>query len=187
MLYHIVAKFEFQFLYLLHLFISVAWQVWHINLKKYQSPKYQEMSFSPLCMISRKTFQELPHSENWRCLNDSFAGRSRRMITKVNLIDKLPTDLGNFLLCKRLILHANMEIYCSFKSFAGGTWGFSYREDRSCISQVVSLHSCKKEHLKSIAELQVFRSRKWSWSYFVACRYLRDANRYRWFYNLPHT
>ena len=152
MLYHIVAKFEFQFLYLLHLFISVAWQVWHINLKKYQSPKYQEMSFSPLCMISRKTFQELPHSENWRCLNDSFAGRSRRMITKVNLIDKLPTDLGNYLLCKRLILHANMEIYCSFKSFAGGTWGFSYREDRSSISQVVPLHSCKKDissHLRS--------------------------------------
>ena len=43
------------------------------------------------------------------------------MITKVNLIDKLPTDLGNYLLRKRLILHANMEIYCSFKSFAGGT------------------------------------------------------------------
>ena len=34
---------------------------------------------------------------------------------------KLHTDLGNYLLCKRLILHANMEIYCSFKSFAGGT------------------------------------------------------------------
>ena len=43
------------------------------------------------------------------------------MITKVNLIDRLPTDLGNYLLCKRLILHANMEIFCSFKSFAGGT------------------------------------------------------------------
>ena len=183
-LYHIVAKFEFQFLYLLHLFISVAWQVWHINSKKYQSPKYQEMSFSPLCMISRKTFQELPHSENWRCLNDSFAGRSRRMITKVNLIDKLPTDLGNYLLCKRLILHANMEIYCSFKSFAGGTWGFSYREDRSCISQVVLL---QKRHFKSRAELQVFRFRKWCWSYFVAWRHLRDADRYRLFYNLPHT
>ena len=47
---------------------------------------------------------------------------------KVNLIDKLYTDLGNYLLCKRLILHANMEIRCSFKSFTGGTCGFSYRE-----------------------------------------------------------
>ena len=28
---------------------------------------------------------------------------------KVNLIDKLHTDLGNYLLCKRLILHANVE------------------------------------------------------------------------------
>ena len=56
------------------------------------------------------------------------------------------------LLCKRLILHANMEICCSFKSFAGGTCGFSYREDRSCISQVVPLCSCQKDissHLRS--------------------------------------
>ena len=74
------------------------------------------------------------------------------MVTKVNLIDKLHTDLGNYLLRKRLILHANMEIYCSFKLFAGGIFGFSYREDRSCISQVVPLHSCKKDissHLRS--------------------------------------
>ena len=74
------------------------------------------------------------------------------MVTKVNLIDKLHTDLGNYQLCKLLILHANVEICCSFKSFAGGTCGFSYREDRSCISQVVPLHSCKKDissHLRS--------------------------------------
>ena len=31
---------------------------------------------------------------------------------------------------KRLILHANMEICYLVKSFAGGTCGFSYREDR---------------------------------------------------------
>ena len=37
-----------------------------------------------------------------------------------------------------------MEICCPLKLFAGGTCGFSYRENRSCISQVVSLHSCKK-------------------------------------------
>ena len=74
------------------------------------------------------------------------------MVTKVNLIDKLQTDLGNYLLSKRHIFNANMEIFSSFKSFAGGTCGFSYREDRSCISQVVPLHSCKKgisSHLRS--------------------------------------
>ena len=35
---------------------------------------------------------------------------------------------------KRLILHANKEICCTFKSFAGGNFGYSYREDRRCIS-----------------------------------------------------
>ena len=30
-------------------------------------------------------------------------------------------------------------------SFAGGTCGFSHREDRSCISLVVPLRSCKKD------------------------------------------
>ena len=44
--------------------------------------------------------------------------QGQRIVTKVNLIDKLHTDLGNYLLNKRLILHANMEICCSFKSFA---------------------------------------------------------------------
>ena len=77
------------------------------------------------------------------------------MVTKVNLIDKLHTDLGNYLLCKRLILHANMDIYCSFKLFAGGIFGFSYREDRSCISQVVPLHSCKND----------ISSHLWSWKF----------------------
>ena len=45
-----------------------------------------------------------------------------------------------------------MDICCSFKSFAGGTCRFSYREDRSSISQVVPLRSCKKDissHLRS--------------------------------------
>ena len=45
-----------------------------------------------------------------------------------------------------------MAICSSFKSFAGGAYGFSYREDRSCIPQVVLLHSCKKNilsHLRS--------------------------------------
>ena len=54
----------------------------------------------------------------------------------------------------RLILHANKEICCSFKSSAGGTFGYSYREDRRCISQVVPLRSCKKRHFKLLAEIQ---------------------------------
>ena len=64
MLYHILARFEFQFIYLPYLIISVAWQAWHRNSKMNQPPKYQEMGFFPLCMTSRKTFQELLHSEN---------------------------------------------------------------------------------------------------------------------------
>ena len=45
-----------------------------------------------------------------------------------------------------------MAICCSFKSYAGGTCGFGYREDRSCKSQFVPLHCCKKDiscHLRS--------------------------------------
>ena len=42
-----------------------------------------------------------------------------------------------WLFYKRLILHANMEIFYLVKSFAGGTCGFSYRED-----QVVPLRDC---------------------------------------------
>ena len=63
------------------------------------------------------------------------------------------------LLCKRLILHANMEICCSFKSFAGGTFGYRYREDRRCISQVVPLRSCKKDissYLQRSSQLILF-------------------------------
>ena len=52
--------------------------------------------FSPLC-ISIKTYQELLYSENYmsRSINDSFAGGSQRMFTKVNPIDKQRTDLAN--------------------------------------------------------------------------------------------
>ena len=82
------------------------------------------------------------------------------------------------LLYKRLILHADKEICCSFKSFAGRTFGYSYREDRRCISQVVPLRSCKKDISSYLR-----RSRNRSWSYFVASRHLWDTERYRWFYN----
>ena len=33
MLYHILARFEFQFIYLLHLIISVAWKAWTYKFK----------------------------------------------------------------------------------------------------------------------------------------------------------
>ena len=45
MLYHILARFELQFIYLLCLIISVAWQAWHRNSKMNQPPKHQEMGF----------------------------------------------------------------------------------------------------------------------------------------------
>ena len=60
----ILARLEFQFLYLLYLNISIAWQAWHRNSKMSQPPKYQEMTFFPLRMTSRKTFRESLHSEN---------------------------------------------------------------------------------------------------------------------------
>ena len=63
------------------------------------------------------------------------------------------------MLYKRLISHANKEISCSYKSFAGGTFGYSYREDRRCISQVVPLRSCKKDissYLQRSSQLILF-------------------------------
>ena len=45
MLYQILARFEFQFIYLPYLIISVAWEAWHKNSKMNQPPKYQEMGF----------------------------------------------------------------------------------------------------------------------------------------------
>ena len=46
-----------------------------------QPPRYQEMGFFPLCMISRKTFQEfcIQKTKMFRSINDSFAGGSQRV------------------------------------------------------------------------------------------------------------
>ena len=123
MLYHILARFEFQFIYLLYHIISVAWQAWHRNSKMNQPLKYQEMRFFPLCMTSRKTFQRWinlwntkrcvfflfawhleKHFRNYciqktkmpRSINNSFVGWSQSMVTIVNLIDKLHSDLANW-------------------------------------------------------------------------------------------
>ena len=65
MLYHILVRFEFQFSYLLHLFISVAWPAWHIPIQRcinlritkiylekpfrnYRIPKTKDLSMIPL-------------------------------------------------------------------------------------------------------------------------------------------
>ena len=64
MLYHILARFNSQFIKLLHIIISVAWQAWHINSKMNQPPNYQEMGFFPSLHIYKKTFHELLYSEN---------------------------------------------------------------------------------------------------------------------------
>ena len=71
MLYHILARFILQFVKLLHIIISVAWQAWHIyriysctvNSKMNQPPNYQEMGFFSLYAYI-KTVQELLYSEN---------------------------------------------------------------------------------------------------------------------------
>ena len=55
-----------------------------------------------------------------RFMNDSFAGGSQRIFTKVNLVDKLL--IGTDLLYKRLILHAYMEtvqLSCSLVGLVG--------------------------------------------------------------------
>ena len=53
-----------------------------------------------------------------------------------------------------------MEICCSFKSFAGGTCGFSYREDRSFISQVVPLRSTENEVDLILSRAGIFKTPK---------------------------
>ena len=132
MLYQILARLEFQFLYLLYLNVSVAWQAWHRNSTSEIS---RDEFFSLFAWHLEKPFRNhcIQKTKMSRSVNDSFAGWSQKMVTIVNLIDKVHHDL----FYKRLILHANMEICCSVKSFAGGTCGFSYRED-----QVVPLRDC---------------------------------------------
>ena len=170
---HILPIIEFQIIYLLHLIKSVARRAWHINSKMNQPPKHQEMGFFSLCMISRKNLSGITAFKKLKCPDPSMiplAAEVKEWLQKsiwlMNNILILLIDL----LFKRLILQTNMEICCSFKSFAGGTCGFSYREDRSCISQVVPLHSCKKDI---------------SSHFILFCR--MPASSRRWFYNLPHT
>ena len=88
MLYHILARFDFQFIYLLYLIISVAWQAWHRNSKMNQPPKYQEMVFFSLfARHLAKPFRNycIQKTRMSRSINDSFAGWNQRMTTIVNL------------------------------------------------------------------------------------------------------
>ena len=172
MLYHILARFNLQFIKLLHIIISVAWQAWHINSKMNQPPNYQEMGFFPSLHI----YKNLPRITVFRklkCPDPSMiplAAEVKEWLQKSIWLTNNILILLIDLLFERLILQTNMEICCSFKSFAGGTCGFSYREDRSCISQVVPLHGCKKDI---------------SSHFILFCR--MPASSRRWFYNLPHT
>ena len=82
MLYHILARFEFQFIYLLHLIISVAWKAWTYKFKDESTAEIpRDGFFFPFCMISRKTFQEfcIQKTKMSRSINDSFAGGSQRV------------------------------------------------------------------------------------------------------------
>ena len=98
MLYQILARFDSQFMKLLHIIISVAWQAWHINSKMNQPPNYQEMGFFPSLHIYKNLLRItiFKKTKMSRSINDSFAGGSQRMFTKVNSIDKLHTDLANW-------------------------------------------------------------------------------------------
>ena len=99
MLYYIPARFEFQFIYLLHLIISVAWQAWHLQIQRWINLRNtKRWFFFPLCMVSKKPFRNYCFQKNKmsRSINDSFVGGSQRMVTKSNLIDKLHTDLANW-------------------------------------------------------------------------------------------
>ena len=81
-----------------------------------------------------------------------FPAEVKECFTKANLTDKLKTDLANWSVVWASYLTCYHGDCCWLLSFAGGTCGFSYREDRSCISLVVPLRSCKKDistHLRS--------------------------------------
>ena len=67
MFYHILARFNLQFVNLAPIIILVAWQAWHINSKTNQPPNYQEMGFSPSFHI----YENLPRITIFRKLKRS--------------------------------------------------------------------------------------------------------------------
>ena len=71
--------------------------VTHINSKMNQPPNYQEMGFFPSFRIYKNSSKNycIQKTKMSRSINDSFAGGSQRMFTKVNSIDKLHTDFAN--------------------------------------------------------------------------------------------
>ena len=66
------------------------------------------------------------------------------------------------LLFKRLISQSNMEICFSFKSFAGGTYGFIVSEETEVA------------YLKSVLCIVIKKTFRVTSFYFVACRHLRN-------------
>ena len=165
MLYHILPRIEFEIIYLLHLIKSVARQAWHINSKINQLPKYQEMGFFPLWMIPRKTFQELLRSKTKmsRSINDSFGGRSQRMVTKVYAGDWQATYWFSLLICCLSVSSYNL------------TWRFAFQLNLSLVEHV-GLVPQKTEvaYLKLFLCIVVKKTFQVTSSYFVACRHLRD-------------
>ena len=132
----------------IYIYIYIYIQGW-INLRN------TKRCFSPSLHDILKNLQGIIAFRNLKCPDPSMIPllvEVKECLQKlIWLTSYILIYLGD-LLYKRLILHDNMEFCCSFKSFASGTCGFSYREDRSCISQVVPLCSCQKDissHLRS--------------------------------------
>ena len=119
MLFYILVRYNLQFIKLLHIIISVAWQAWHINSKMNQPPNYQEMGFFPSLHIYKKPSMNycIQKTKMSRSVNDSFAGGSQRMFTKVNSIDKLHTDLASWSVVKAFSLHRKSHQNLSLLNF----------------------------------------------------------------------
>ena len=84
----------------------------HINSKMNQPPKYQGMVF--FCLFAwylEKPFRNhcIQKTKMSRSINDSFAGGSQRMVTKVNLIDEhnVLTEIPEFKYIRYMRSHSS--------------------------------------------------------------------------------
>ena len=183
MLYHILARFNLQFINLLHIIILVAWQAWHINSKMNQPPNYQEMGFFPFHIYKNlpriTVFRKLKcpdpsmiplPAEVKECLQKSIRLTSNRPFNQLICC----ISVSSYMLTRRFAVHLNRSLV--------GLLGIVIEK-----TDVAYLRSFPCVVVKKDISSYLRRSRNWSWSYFVASRHLRDAKRYRWFYNLPHS
>ena len=78
MLYHILARFDFQFIYLLYLIISVAWQAWHKFKDESSSEILRDRFFFLFAWRLEKLYRNncIQKTKMSRSTNDSFAGWS---------------------------------------------------------------------------------------------------------------